>query len=109
MSLTVRPPAVRRLVSRWNVFIEPSAAPVAGRPAVVVSGALAMPRHCGSDLSPDAGEATRCATSDARRPGPLGMGLRRLDLPEAPSVAHDCRGGPVAQLVRAADDTARSP
>jgi len=41
---------VRRVVSRWNVFIEPSLAPASGGFAVVVSGALAMPRHCGSDF-----------------------------------------------------------
>jgi hypothetical protein len=50
---------VRRLVSRWNVFIEPSLAPSCGRLAVVVSGALAMPRHCGSDSPVAAGKPSR--------------------------------------------------
>jgi hypothetical protein len=42
MSVTESPPAVRRVDSRWNVFIEPSLAPVPVRLAVVVSGTLAM-------------------------------------------------------------------
>src|SRR4029079_2296196 len=56
MSVTERPPAVRSVVSRWNVFIEPSFPP-ADPLAVVVSGAVAMlTGHGGSD-------STRCGSA----------------------------------------------